>query len=671
MSVVRLHLLAALGFCLLAVLLTWPLPLHMGTHFPGNPGGDTGVYVWNLWVFRHEVLAGRLPFYTSSILSMTNTPVNLSLHNYTTFANLLALPLQSFLDIVTTFNLIYLFNIAITGYAMFALSHDITERPAESWLSGALFTGSPFLIARGTAHYSLVAAAPLPLFALFMRRTTAHHRITDAALAGATVAWASFCDAYYGVYCLLIATIMLLMHAFRVRRVSGLAAPARLAFVRVLDVLLLVVGGFIVGMLIRGRTGTDPLIVFGIRIGMKTMYTPMLIVSLLTIVRMIVALRPRIRIHELPISARWLKVAAVGIIASVIPMSPVLYAFGERLLQDQSQPAIYWRSSPPGVDLLAYVMPNPNHPLWGAPFHETILRWSGRPDGFEEFTAALPLVALGVILYAWRRTQWRPVPGLWIALVTYILLSLGPFIHVGGYNTHIPGPWALLRYVPVLGLARSPARIAVLALMCFALMFAVALKHLNDRAPEKRRMVLAVTGLLLLFELLPAPRTLYSAEIPSIYRTIAADPDMRARVIELPFGVRDGASSLGNFSALSQYYQTLHGKKLIGGYLSRVSLERKTAYQRMSVLRTLMSLSEGQPPDPEVEARALADSDNFLFNSNVKYIVVDRERTPPALLAFTDRAFGLKKIGEDGPRDLYVPREPDMTKVRPPAKPPQ
>jgi hypothetical protein len=666
MSVVRLHLLAALGFCLLAVLLTWPLPLHLGTQFPGNPGGDTGVYVWNLWIFRHEVLAGRLPFYTSSILSATNTPVNLSLHNYTTFANLLALPLLSLLDIVTTFNLIYLFNIALTGYAMFALSHDITERPAESWLSGMLFTGSPFLIARGTAHFSLVAAAPLPLFALFMRRTTAHHRMTDAALAGATVAWASFCDAYYGVYCLLIATIMLLMHAFRVRRVSGLAAPSRLAFVRMLDVLLLVVGGFIVGMLIRGRTGADPLVVFGIRIGMKTMYTPMLILSLLTIGRMIVALRPRIRIHELPISARWRKVAAVGLVAMALPMSPVLYAFGERLLQDQSQPEIYWRSSPPGVDLLAYVMPNPNHPLWGAPFHETILRWSGRPDGFEEFTAALPLVAIGLIAYAWRRTQWRPVPGLWIALGAYILLSLGPFIHIAGYNTHIPGPWALLRYVPVLGLARSPARIAVLALLCFAMMFAVALKHVTDSAPEKRRMMLAVTGLLLLFELLPAPRTLYSAEIPSLYRTIAADPDELARVLELPFGVRDGASSLGNFSALSQYYQTLHGKKLIGGYLSRVSTERKNAYRRLPMLRALMTLSEGEPIATDVEEAALAGSDNFLFRSHVKYIVVDREHTSPALLAFTQRALGLKKIAEEGPRDLYVPREPDMSKVPPP-----
>ena len=71
-------------------------------------------------------------------------------------------------------------------------------------------------------------------------------------------------------------------------------------------------------------------------------------------------------------------------------LSPVLYAFGERYLTDNAQmPPTYWRSSPPGIDLLAYVMPNPNHPLWGAPMRDTIIAWSGRGDGFPEYVGAL------------------------------------------------------------------------------------------------------------------------------------------------------------------------------------------------------------------------------------------------------------------------------------------
>ena len=77
----------------------WPssfrgrLPLNLGTHLTGNPGGDTGVYVWNQWVFRHEIFEhGRFPYFTDSIFSLTRD-ANLSLHNYTTFQDLVAIPL--------------------------------------------------------------------------------------------------------------------------------------------------------------------------------------------------------------------------------------------------------------------------------------------------------------------------------------------------------------------------------------------------------------------------------------------------------------------------------------------------------------------------------------------------------------------------------------------------
>ena len=43
------------------------------------------------------------------------------------------------------------------------------------------------------------------------------------------------------------------------------------------------------------------------------------------------------------------------------------------------------------------------------------------------------------------------------------------------------------------------------------------------------------------------------------------------RVLNLPFGFRDGEWSQGDFSAATQFFQTVHEKPLIGGYLSRIS----------------------------------------------------------------------------------------------------
>src|ERR1700754_1760426 len=84
---------ALLGYVCVAFVFAWPLPLRLADALIGLPAGDAGVYAWNLWVFRHEIIENhRLPFLTSEILAL-NQAVPLSLHNYTTFANLLAFPL--------------------------------------------------------------------------------------------------------------------------------------------------------------------------------------------------------------------------------------------------------------------------------------------------------------------------------------------------------------------------------------------------------------------------------------------------------------------------------------------------------------------------------------------------------------------------------------------------
>jgi hypothetical protein len=156
------HIYAVVGYVGAAIAYSWPLPLHLGTHLTGSPAGDTGVYVWNQWVFRHELLVNHsLPYFTDSIFAFTGR-ANLSLHNYTTFQNLLALPLVDLLGIVATFNVVYLITTVITAYATFLLARHVTGRDAESWLAGLLFAWSPILVTRGMAHFSLVAAAPLP-----------------------------------------------------------------------------------------------------------------------------------------------------------------------------------------------------------------------------------------------------------------------------------------------------------------------------------------------------------------------------------------------------------------------------------------------------------------------------------------------------------------------------
>jgi len=159
----------------------------------------------------------------------------------------------------------------------------------------------------------------------------------------------------------------------------------------------------------------------------------------------------------------------------------------------------------------------------------------------------------------------------------------------------------------------------------------------------------------LIFELVPAPRTLYSAEIPSIYRTIAADP-RPVRIVELPFGVRDGVSSAGNFSSRYLYYQTLHGKRLMGGYLSRISPRRLRDVRGQPTLDALLTLSEGTPLTPEHAAYIRARARSFLTRANIGYVVINHTRAPKVLIDFVVDAWGLEEIGRSGLKVLYRPR---------------
>src|SRR5262245_39491509 len=199
----RVHAVVLAAYALLSLALSWPLPLHLSTHLTGDPSGDTGVYVWNLWLFRHELLQGRDPFYTSAIFAPTGR-ANLSLHNYTVFVNLLSLPLQSWLGLIETFNVLYLVLGVLNAYAMFLLARRLSGSVAAAWLAGVLFAFSPFLTARGTAHFSLVAAAPLPIFLLLLLEVEQAPRLRHGLGLGLTLAWALYCDPYYAVFCVLL-----------------------------------------------------------------------------------------------------------------------------------------------------------------------------------------------------------------------------------------------------------------------------------------------------------------------------------------------------------------------------------------------------------------------------------------------------------------------------------
>jgi hypothetical protein len=160
---------------------------------------------------------------------------------------------------------------------------------------------------------------------------------------------------------------------------------------------------------------------------------------------------------------------------------------------------------------------------------------------------------------------------------------------------------------------------------------------------------------LLAAELLPLPRTLYPATVPTIYRSGAAAPEGTV-VLHLPFGVRDGASSVGDFSAQTMSFQTAHGKTLMGGALSRVSNRRRRELRENPVLNALATLSEGHTLTAEQRQSLLARAPTLARESNLGFVVVDRSRASNELRDLAIAAFQLETVDSDGVFELLRPR---------------
>jgi hypothetical protein len=642
------HLGVLAGYVVLAVVFSWPLPLHMGTHLTGSTGGDTGVYVWNQWVFHHEILEHhRLPYFTDSIFSLTGD-ANLSLHNYTAFQDLLALPLIPWLGVVATFNVIFLLMTVLTAYSTFLLARHVTGRVAESWLAGLLFAWSPLLVTRGMGHFSLVAAAPLAIFLLVLLKADGHERFRDAVALGIVVSWAASTDVYYAVYCLLIGAAFLIARILSIHRSprSGHSVAIRWA----LDVLLVCTAGLVAALAI---TGGWQLTLLGLPVSMRGLYTPMLVLTILGLLR--IAWEFRASLTPKPRADSWRVVGfvtATGLVATVL-LSPVLYAVGVRIATAGFETArVHWRSSPSGIDLLAFILPNPNH-AWAPP---AIAGWlTALPSGYLENVASIPVIAVLAMLAAWW-TGWRPSRWWAGVAIAFGALALGPFVHVAGMNTYVPGPWALLRYVPIVGLARAPTRFSVVMMLAVAVLFATAIEWLGRRYPRQRPWFIAAATVLLIAELLPAPLTLHAAVAPKFYERVAAAAK-DTRVLELPTGVRDGTSSVGNYTARTQFHQTSHGKQLIGGYLSRVSKVRVLEIRQNDVVDALFVLSEGGSLSPSRETGLVERGPSFIREARIGFVVIDSSRAPEALRHFALRAFRLEFVDAEGGLELYRPTQ--------------
>jgi len=305
-----------------------------------------------------------------------------------------------------------------------------------------------------------------------------------------------------------------------------------------------------------------------------------------------------------PLRARpWVRAAAMIALGAALLLPfylPLLSGAGRAELRGVDETGRIRYSADP----LAFVSPSPFGPLAQAGVAPEYARRALGVNSIEG-SAYLGLAALALAALALARCRAaRP----WALLALgAMILSLGPLLKwhdaplaltIEGARTDIVLPWGLLERLPVFSVTRTPGRFNLATALALSALVSLGAGVLLHRAPRAARYaaVALLSGIILLEYALFWPFPAADARLPSIFRELAAAPDVRA-VLDVP-----ADDPLAAQAAL--YQQTLHHRPLVGGHSLRRTL------QSPAVLAVLDRAATGAadplwPPLADETARAL------------------------------------------------------------------
>jgi len=624
-------------FAALTIGWTWPLAAHLGTALPGAPG-DNYSFLWDLWWVRTALETPGLPYFRTNYLFY---PFGIDMvgQSHIALPGLAAATILRPLTLSAANNTMVLAFVFANMACAYALAWDLTRHVRASAAAAVVFGLSPYLGAHLVGHFELMAAWPLPLFALLLRRSLDGSRAAAFGAAALAVATA-YTTYYYVIYLGLFAIVYVTAEFDLVAIARSRRTPAQ-GLIRVRQTLL--AGAVLLAAIALWIVTTGGGHAFGV--SMTRPQNPLTAMWALVLAWALCTWRPGLRIAALHAADRRRVASVFGVLAIVflVGAAPLLIEAARVVSRGEyvSQP-YSWRSAPRGVDAVTPLVGPPSHPLLRGALHR--LYASANIDVVEAvgWMGIVPmLIAFGVSGDADTPRRLRTW---WIVAAVFGLLALGPYFTILGIDTGLRLPEILLRFVPIVSNARMPGRMMVVVFTAIAAIVALRLAGARGRwaSPGVQWLLIA----LIVFEYWDAPIPITTLDRPVVYETLARQPP--GAVCEVPFGIGDGLSvGVGSRERSVLYYATIHRHPLVGGVVSRMPVDATARYERMAVVGDLLRLSDGReavtPSGPEP--------------SPCRYLVVRDGEGSPALRSYVHH-LPLQSIARGEGRELFLLREP-------------
>jgi hypothetical protein len=265
-----------------------------------------------------------------------------------------------------------------------------------------------------------------------------------------------------------------------------------------------------------------------------------------------------------------------------------------------------------------------------------------------EQTLWLGIAPLLLIILTRRAWSHLPAARVWmLTAILFVLLALGPFLRVGGYDTALPLPQALLRYMPGFSNARIPGRAVVMVSLSVAMLTSFAIAHLQKSRPWTA----GAAAALLILETLPAPAGVYAVPARDAVDEALRQSHGASAVAELPLGIRDGFGQSGEFDHRALVHQIWHEHALAGGFVARLPSSAKQRYLEAPLLANLVDIST--PANQGIRLHETAAREASALG--IAFLIVNRDTFVGDRLPRSDlERAGFLLAETAGPRELYV-----------------
>ncbi|MBX3054247.1 MAG: hypothetical protein KF753_22430 [Caldilineaceae bacterium] len=626
----RIHLLSLAFFSLLTLALSWPLPLRIFDFVPGVAqwAYDESTFIWNIWYFKHALI-DNLSTPLHSELIYYPLGIDLILYTYNFFNALIAQPLHLAVGLIFSSNVTVLFSTALSGYGAFLLARYLllAERRRQtadglipssrhpvilsSLLAGILYAfASNRAIYATLGHYDMVTTQWIPFYALTLlqaldgRRGPAARR-RSAILAGVFFAFNGLAEMITALFLAIFTVIVVVERILSTQRCKEAKTQ---------------------GNLPRRRRDAEE----------KNTDEPTHV--------------SRLTFHALPNLQSLASNLTIIVLVAFLLWSPALLPILRQFLTSDFSLKGWGEAIPLSTDLWGWFTPTVLHPLFGGDLVAELRRVQLRAlegsgvTGFRDINTVFigwvsgALALLGLIVYRRRLRAWA-----WTAL-TFGLFTLGPFLQINGQyrfdldgvETSFPLPYALLHYLPIIKANRAPNRNSVLLMLAVAVLAAYGgywvMGRLGDwvrrqqTADRGRQVVVggSVAFVLvgaILFEHLALPLPLSDHRVPAVYEQIAADP-APVSVMHAPLGWRNSFGVFGAERTILQYYQSVHGKPMIGGNISRASDFKMGYFQRLPLFQAIREVEFNGLVGEGLAAAAQAQAAELMYLYNVGYVLL-------------------------------------------------